>query len=61
MSDLAAFLLLTLIISVVHVLVTRTAKSPHSMRREATRYFLSAAGGMLLLGLIIEVISELFQ
>ncbi|MBT5737679.1 MAG: hypothetical protein HN891_00115 [Planctomycetes bacterium] len=61
MSDLAAFLLLTLVISIVHVLVTRTARSPQSVRRETTRYFLSAAGGMLLLGLIIEVISELFQ
>ena len=61
MSDLVAFLLLTGVISVVHVLVTRPGGSPQGMRKEATRYFVSAAGGMLLLGLIIEAIAELFQ
>ncbi len=61
MSELVVFLVLTAFISVVHVSVTRTADRKDGLPREARRYFISAAGGMLLLGLIIEAIAQLFQ
>ncbi len=60
MIELLTFLLLTAIISFVHVTVTQTSRHRNSLR-EITAYFLSASGGMLLLAAIIEALSLLFQ
>ena len=60
MIELLTFLLLTAIISFVHVTVTQTSRQKNPLR-EITAYFLSASGGMLLLAAIIETLSLLFQ
>ncbi len=60
MIDLLSFLLLTAVISFVHVTVTQTSRHKTQLR-EVTAYFLSASGGMLLLAALIEALSLLFQ
>ncbi|MEC9476060.1 MAG: hypothetical protein VX764_03385 [Planctomycetota bacterium] len=61
MIELLVFLVLTALIAVVHVSVTRIGERKHPVKQEALRYFLSVAGGILVLGLIIQGLSMAFQ
>lgn len=61
MTELLVFLATTAMISIVHVSVTRIGERKQPLQQEALRYFLSVAGGILILGLIIQGLSMAFQ
>ena len=61
MIELLVFLTITAMLSVIHVSVTRIGERKQPLRKEATRYFFSVAGGILLLALIIQGLSMAFQ
>ncbi|MAW78204.1 MAG: hypothetical protein CMJ95_12585 [Planctomycetes bacterium] len=61
MAKMLVFLVMTAMISVVHVSVTRIGERKTSLRQEALRYFLLVAGGITILALIVEFLSMTFQ
>ena len=61
MAKLLIFLLLTAMISLIHVSVTRIEERKLPLKKEAVRYFLSVGGGIVILALIVQLLSMSFQ
>ncbi|NRA75922.1 MAG: hypothetical protein HRU16_08250 [Planctomycetes bacterium] len=61
MTKLLLFLLMTAMISLVHVSVTRIEERQLPLKKEAVRYFLSVGGGIVILALIVQFLSMAFQ
>lgn len=61
MLDLFFFLLLTASLSIVHVFVSPQPRRTKSVINEISRHFVSIAGLILILAVIIKGVSAVFQ